>query len=212
MNTQIVCPYCKEAIDSAAVKCKHCLEFLPNFRKDDPQPPKKISEQVIIALFDLLGKISIPIFILVLVIVYQPALQALLSRTNQAEFLGTKLSFQESATYRGTLTPIELYYLIGSANNYSGSKDPSFSGSSYSYDAIKEKGFEDVIKGLAGKGLITYKISKNPDSEIEIFGKESITITPTDAGKNFLIELGLEYNGETFITPVLATWPIRQPF
>lgn len=39
------CPYCAEEIADAAVKCKHCGEFLPS-ESAAPRPPKKLTRSV----------------------------------------------------------------------------------------------------------------------------------------------------------------------
>jgi hypothetical protein len=179
-------------IEATAVKCKNCLEFLPDFKKSEAKSAKILSEPLLGHLFGLFGKMLVPLTVLILVLTYKPTLDLLLIRTKEAEFLGTKISFNETKAYAGTLTPLELYYLIESAVNFSHEDIPR---STLNYDSIKSKKHDDIIQSLSNKGLLTYKIKENPEGKF--FTKE-IVLIPTEKGKNFLIELGMSFNGSEF--------------
>jgi hypothetical protein len=189
-ETKIACPYCKEPIEASAVKCKHCLEFLPNFAKGQS------AEQLGISILELIGKALVPLTILIVALLFKPTLDRLLVKAQTAEFLGTKLSFSQTVSYSGDLNPLELFYLISSAENF-GMEDSQKGG--FNYDILVEKGHEAVFSSLVDKGLIEVTIVDNTTGDTMIFGDKTLESTPTEKGKDFLIELGLQFDGKTFI-------------
>lgn len=191
-----VCPYCKEPIEMTAVKCKHCLEFLPNYRQEKIEKTKRSSDQLTISSFELIGKALIPVTILIIALLFKPTLEYLLIKAQTAEFLGTKISFSESRSYSGDLKPLELFYLMFSANNY-GKADDSHK-SKFNFDLLVKDGHDAVFSSLENKGLIEFHVIDNKPTDPEAFGKQSLVSTPTDKGKAFLIELGLQFDGKTF--------------
>jgi len=53
---------------------------------------------------------------------------------------------------------------------------------------------------LKEKGLVEFKISEEGDpKKAAIFGKQSLELTPTEKGKDFLVELGLTFDGKRFV-------------
>lgn len=195
-TNKIVCPYCKSSIESTATKCKFCHEFLPDF-KESNKKTQKSSPELILALIEFAAKALVPLTILILGLVFKPTLEKLLTTTEQAEFLGTKVKFTQTKSFTGNLTPTELYYLIGSASNYSNGTSETKGG--LNYDILKQNGLASVLRSLEDKGLVKLSITKNSDKDINIFGKESLEVTPTEKGKDFLIELGLKFDGKKFI-------------
>jgi len=192
MADQTVCPACKEFINASAVKCKHCLEFLPELDKSKkrPQIPLELSK----ALIELSSKALTPLAIVILALVFKPTVETLLYNMHEAEFLGakakfsipdflnTELQFSNSpySSFTGELTPLGFYYLFGSAN-----------GTFYNYDVIEKNGFSDSIDMLENKGLVEITIESNPEEDHEDYGKKTLGIFPTEKGKKLLMELGL---------------------
>jgi len=191
MVDQINCPSCQELINASAIKCKHCLEFLPGSEKK--QKNNKISPELIQALIDLLSKALTPVTIIILALAFRPTVAMLLSNTEEAEFLGTKIQFTASYSFTGELTPVEIYYLLGAANN------SATEASSLNYDGVKEKGLDNYIFALEEKGLAQIKIKANPEEDQAVFGEEALIILPTEKGKRFLVELGLQLSDEAFV-------------
>ncbi len=196
-ETKTVCPYCKEPIELAAIKCKHCLEFLPSALKSDDKKKKVLSESIAVAIFDLIGKSLVPITVLIIALVFKPTLEYLLIKAQTAEFLGTKISFSQAVAYSGDLKPVELYYLLQSAQNFGYESPKNY----MNYDSIKKKGQEAILESLVDKGLIEYSIIAQTKRDTNVFGAEEVVIIPTDKGKAFLIELGLSFDGDVFVNP-----------
>jgi hypothetical protein len=175
------CPYCREPISLAAVKCPHCQEFLrENATDGDTRLP--------VELISLVGKSLVPITILVLALVFKPSLETLLQRTDSAEFLGTSIAFSHTQSFQGDLTPYEIYYLIGSAGNYGTGPRTTLN-----YGHLKESGQNEVLVRLEAKGLVVLEIDSQGFSD-----SQGVIVTPTEKGRRFLVELGLKFDGEKF--------------
>ncbi len=173
MSEMILCPYCKEDIQRDAVKCKHCHEFVSS---KPPVKTNELSDEKFKAILDLVGKAFIPLVIVVLVLALKPTLVDLFGKTTSAKFLGVEISFDKSSGFQGDLTPLALYYLIGSADG---------GGNRYEDEEIKKS-----VKELASKDLITTKIEETTEGSPEMKGTW-VVITPTEKGKEFLANMGV---------------------
>lgn len=178
------CLHCFEQIPAQANKCRHCLEFQS---PSDGSQDKKL--EIIKEIFSLAGKSLVPIVILVLVFSFKPTIQTLLSKTNEAEFLGGKFKFSTSSSFSGVLSAYELYYLI-----YSADKGQDFEGG-LNYDLLKKHQPKELeaIESLEQKGLIGTKIKKYEGSNTKVFGENTLAIFSTEVGKALLIEMGISF-------------------
>lgn len=187
------CPFCREAIRSSAIKCYHCGEFLPTV----PLRKQKVDTGPFwTAFFGFAGKALLPAALIALAVLYMPEVRGLLPKVRQAEFLGTKLVFSETRGYTGELTPIELYYLLGSAENY-GKKLESMSALNLPY--LRATGKMAAIDSLVKKGLITAtEVQRPPPQGSNEPIRSLLSTAPTENGKSFLIDLGLKLTDGAF--------------
>ena len=172
MDNTKQCVFCCSEIPLHAKKCIHCNEFVePNIVKENNNRLEYYR-----LLGDLLGKLILPLVILVCFILYKPTVEQLLVKTESADFLGVKISFNNTKGYKGELTPQALYYLIGASDG---------GGVRYEGDAVRS------INELKEKGLITLRISQTTTGSPEMQGTWA-EILPTEKGKSFLQDMGVQ--------------------
>jgi hypothetical protein len=189
---QATCPYCKEEINGAAIKCAHCHEFIQHTNKEKPPNSKSALPDIL----NVVGRSFIPLTVLTLALVFKPAVDALLNRATGAEFMGTKLVFSELKSFSGKLTPVELYYLLGSAKQFG----ERLAITGYNLDVLTENGNIATLYSLRDKGLVELHESENSqEAANKGYGKRSINVRPTEKGKDFLVELGLILKDGKFV-------------
>jgi hypothetical protein len=182
-DRNVHCRYCLSPIDPAAKKCSRCLEF-----QDSSKGLKPEAKVEIVRIFgDLIGKLFIPLAVLVIALMYQSEVSRLISRTKSAKFGETSIAFDAPSSLGGAieLHPVSLYYLMGAAKSTSGG---------WNYEALST--FErDQIQELATKGLANVEVKdrQNKDErDAQIFGRKSMNIVLTPKGIEFLKYIGLE--------------------
>lgn len=176
------CLYCRSSIPTAAEKCKHCGEF------QAVKTENKITPEILSSMLEFIGKLVIPLTVLAVAFLFKPSIDSLITKTEEAQLFGGKFKFGGSEVFDGTLSALELYYLIDSKDH-----GPDYGGG-YNYEVLKNSDKDRLvaIEELASKGLITFKITENTGDEAR-FAKESLTTFHTEKGLSFLKELGLKF-------------------
>jgi len=169
------CLFCRTGIPTSAEKCRHCGEF------QSINERSKISPEVTSSVLELIGKFAIPLTILAVALLFKPSIESLISKTEEAEFFGGKFKFTGNEVFDGTLSALELYYLIDSKDH-----GPLYGGG-YNYEVLKSSGNDrlEAIEDLTEKGLITFKITENTGDAAK-FGKESLSTFHTEKGLSFV--------------------------
>jgi hypothetical protein len=103
----------------------------------------------------------------------------------------------DTGVFKGTLSAQELYYLIGSASSYG--KDFKDLGG-WDLDELQSHHLEDYIYSLKNRNLVEVYVSDTPDTAkaVNVQGKKTISIRPTERGKNLLIYMGIGFDGKVF--------------